>query len=376
MHLNGYTVWISCDGKSLPEYKTERKGEDRNTITCYIPSETGETFSIEWRDYVNQSHLRFVTKVDGRAVGGNRCRPGGKGLRWGVRTSTTTRQPFQFAPLRTTDDEEHMYALASHAALGEIEVSVIRIRAEYRSVPHTMGKFRPVEAVHERSKKAGVHCVSLGANRQVPLSRTQTSSTPLNPREGPVAKFVFRYRPKALLQAQGIIPIPLPAADRKPALPDRKLKRRPSSDGEGYGDAQPAHRAKRARHIHNIDEEDVKPRIFKIDLSDEEDVKPDIVKDELSDNDEEEEEVAEAVIGKDEPSEDEKEEDEEEEDLEVLQSQIQQLQEKLARAARRKSLSASQSGSQSHARNIKKEEPGPATQLGAVVIDLTLEDDD
>ena len=59
-----------------------------------------------------------------------------------------------------TDDEAHMHTLASAAALGEIEVSVIRIRAEYRAVPHTMGKFRPVEAVHERSKKAGVHCVS------------------------------------------------------------------------------------------------------------------------------------------------------------------------------------------------------------------------
>ena len=53
-----------------------------------------------------------------------------------------------------------MHSLASHAALGEIEVSVVRIRADYRSVPHSMGKFRPVGAVNERSKKAGVHCVS------------------------------------------------------------------------------------------------------------------------------------------------------------------------------------------------------------------------
>ena len=124
MHLKGYQVWISCDGRPLPEYKVERKGDDGKTITCYIPSESGkvrypvaisaccighspttapyQTFGIVWRDHVNQSHLRFVTKVDGRAAGGNRCRPGGKGTRWGVRTSTTTRQPFQFAPLQTT----------------------------------------------------------------------------------------------------------------------------------------------------------------------------------------------------------------------------------------------------------------------------------
>ena len=93
-------------------------------------------------------------------------------------------------------------------------------------------------------------------------------------------------------------------------------------------------------------------------------------------------------------SDDENEEDaEEEEDLEVLQvcqvslfkilsaladaryyqSQIQQLQERYERASRRKSLSASQS--QSQPRDVKEEGPGPATQLGAVVIDLTLDDD-
>ncbi len=53
-----------------------------------------------------------------------------------------------------------MNSLASHTALGEIEVSVVRIRAECRSVPHSMGRFQPVGAVNERSKKAGVHCVS------------------------------------------------------------------------------------------------------------------------------------------------------------------------------------------------------------------------
>ena len=58
------------------------------------------------------------------------------------------------------DDEENVNSLAPHAALGQIEVSIVRIRAEYRSVPHTMGRFQPVGAVHERSKKAGVHCVS------------------------------------------------------------------------------------------------------------------------------------------------------------------------------------------------------------------------
>ena len=108
-------------------------------------------------------------------------------------------------------------------------------------------------------------------------------------------------------------------ADRKPTRLDRPLKRRISDDGEELGDRPSSQRAKRARHVYNIDE-DVKPHIFKIDLSEDEDVKPAVVKTEVSDDDEEEEEVVEAVIVKDELSDDGDEEDaEEEEDLEVLQ---------------------------------------------------------
>ena len=109
-------------------------------------------------------------------------------------------------------------------------------------------------------------------------------------------------------------------ADRKPTRLDRPLKRRLSDDGEELGERPSSQRAKRARHVYNIDEDDVKPHIFKIDLSEDEDLKPVVVKDEVSDDDEEEEEVVEAVIVKDELSDDANEEDaDEEEDLEVLQ---------------------------------------------------------
>ena len=74
-----------------------------------------------------------------------------------------------------------MHSPTSHAALGEIEVSVVRIRAEYRSVPHTMGRFRPVGTVNERSKKAGVHCVSY-----VPARRDFNSTLWAKVATGPV----------------------------------------------------------------------------------------------------------------------------------------------------------------------------------------------
>ncbi|KAI0697502.1 hypothetical protein C8T65DRAFT_813700 [Cerioporus squamosus] len=215
MQLKGYEVWISCDGKRLAEYCIQPEGHDGKTLTCFIPSECGKSFVIEWRDHAKQSHLRFVTNLDGKEVGGNRCVPGARGHREGVRTNPTTRKPFKFANLLTTDDDEVLGG-PSHEELGEIEVAVSRIRAEYRSVQRTWGvKFRPTGAVHERSKKAGAHCVTLGEDCRIATSRIQTCSTPIDPREGNVAKFIFRYRPLALLQAQGIAPL---SEDVKPVV--------------------------------------------------------------------------------------------------------------------------------------------------------------
>ncbi len=124
MQLKGYEVWISCNGKPLAEYCVQPEGSDGKTIACFVPSECGkvcilpiaylhalraacphvrsQSFVIEWRDHVKQSHLRFVTNLDGKEVGGNRCIPGGKGHRDGVRTNPTTRKPFKFANLLTT----------------------------------------------------------------------------------------------------------------------------------------------------------------------------------------------------------------------------------------------------------------------------------
>lgn len=112
----------------------------------------------------------------------------------------------------------------------------------------------------------------------------------------------------ALLQAQGIIPAP--AADKKPVRPDRKIKKRPSDEVDGFEDASSSRPSKRPR-VHDVEEEDVKPSILKIDLSLEEDVKPVFVKTCSSDEEEEEELVA-ADIVKVDPSDDEEEPEPEE----------------------------------------------------------------
>ena len=44
MHLNGYEVWITCDGEPLPEYQAQVEG-DGKTVACFIPSESGKASS-------------------------------------------------------------------------------------------------------------------------------------------------------------------------------------------------------------------------------------------------------------------------------------------------------------------------------------------
>lgn len=72
------------------------------------------------------------------------------------------------------DDEEKL-GIPLHANVGEIKVGVERIRAEHETVQCTWDKFKPTGAVHERSKKAGVHCVSYVPRTLIRQILTSTS---------------------------------------------------------------------------------------------------------------------------------------------------------------------------------------------------------
>ncbi|KAI0643771.1 hypothetical protein C8Q79DRAFT_153488 [Trametes meyenii] len=82
--------------------------------------------------------------------------------------------------------------------------------------------------VHEKSKKAGVHTVSFGDAENCENSYVYK---PIGLEKEPFATFIFRYRPIALLQANGIVPLP--------PRPD-KGKKRPSDTLEGPRDPTPS----------------------------------------------------------------------------------------------------------------------------------------
>ncbi|CCL98219.1 uncharacterized protein FIBRA_00213 [Fibroporia radiculosa] len=217
MYFKRWETIIHCDGVPIEEYAF--RIVDDYTVSCYIASEAGKSFSVHWKN-----HLSMIASadcyMDGHCMGCSRTPPEKKGSRWGIRTNTDVRQPFQFTPLTLTDNDE----IASPDDpsidnLGIIEVKVCRVRISRRPPKHHHRK-HPVPAhtpIHERSKKAGTHCVSLGeAIRCAPHSSSAYPQYKYldNPKH-PYIRFIFHYRPRALLQAQGIIPRDLPILARQ-----------------------------------------------------------------------------------------------------------------------------------------------------------------
>ncbi|KAK1223489.1 hypothetical protein PQX77_013647 [Marasmius sp. AFHP31] len=109
------SAWVESEGRRLPQYKaTERWPErpdsrdgDYPTISCWIPSELGQTFEICFTDDDLQSSICGYVEIDGTKCGSKFLRApmdNGKVMRKdGVRTSETEMSYFQFADVVTTD---------------------------------------------------------------------------------------------------------------------------------------------------------------------------------------------------------------------------------------------------------------------------------
>ncbi|TFK92359.1 hypothetical protein K466DRAFT_581975 [Polyporus arcularius HHB13444] len=210
MRTGSCEVWLTCEGQRLPEYCVETSKE--GTITCFVPSEAGKEFEVYGQNDYDEI-LALSIAFDGSPATALPVDPGKRASSSSLLTSPTSRQRFQFSEIVTTDEED---ALERHdaARLGSIEVEGFRMRwdkTQETPAPKTFA-FQPTGRVHERSKKAGTHCIALGA----PIT---VGPVPLGRRWGvawldksPIVIFRFHYRPLALLQAQEIAPLSQPNA--------------------------------------------------------------------------------------------------------------------------------------------------------------------
>ncbi|TBU37615.1 hypothetical protein BD309DRAFT_876086 [Dichomitus squalens] len=159
----------------------------------------------------------------------------------------------------------------------------------------------------------------LGSGTEVEPRGARWTSEILNREDGPIATFIFRYRPLGLLQAQGIAPLP-----EQPVESSKRLRQ---ADSPLPG---PPTQAKCPRTGSPIPV-----------MTGNADVKPDIS--ELSDGDD---------------------------DLDALNTQLSQIQDRINRAKAKKGRSSPA------ATKVKKEEPKTSARdaLDGDVIDLTMSD--
>ncbi|KAJ7121338.1 hypothetical protein C8R43DRAFT_1033888 [Mycena crocata] len=220
LHWKDFSAWISIDGTETPEYDIEMS-EDKKTVTCWIASELGKTFSIHWRNSSYHHDTSGIVKMDGNSCGGQiiygRTLP-----RSAVKSGVTVAhgssiKPFMFSSLTLTDDDTYLGG-SSHQDLGVIELVIYPVKVSNSRGATSTGKDLSALKVHERSKKAVTQQITLAQPKKLEVPFVFVSA----PRSGPdLAKFLFKYRPLDILRANGIAP-PQSSKERKASVePER-----------------------------------------------------------------------------------------------------------------------------------------------------------
>ncbi|PFH48370.1 hypothetical protein AMATHDRAFT_5864 [Amanita thiersii Skay4041] len=196
-----FEVEIKVDDKVLQEYAINVNDEAK-TVTCWVPSETGKAFAVWWKNFNPVTDTIGQVYLDG-------TKAGKKGLHKGqrrkvkksyLRISETMVRPFVFSTLTLTDDDAHLDTPLND--LGEIKLAISRC------------------TVKPNSGKALVHRAGFGDQ----YTRSYDGVVNYNKFEV-LATFIFKYRPLDFLQANGIVPKPLPL---EPKAQTRGKKRKRS----------------------------------------------------------------------------------------------------------------------------------------------------
>lgn len=247
---NDFSAWIETEGIPTQEYNIEITSDaEVPVVTCWIASEEAKTFSVNLKDASSASTC-WALKADGVKMKKFYAKPAKKGhpseITHSMRdmaVSATERSPFMFSKITTTDDDAYMHRSVD-AKFGEITLSVWSTQqVKYRKaqLKTSAPAVAPVLGgpIHEKSKKMGGHCISYGQPVPILEKGTKGSAPKLEThyweRVKCLVSFSFKYRPLALLQANGIAPLP-PAveasSERSPGPRDHSAQAHPIDTGE------------------------------------------------------------------------------------------------------------------------------------------------
>ncbi|KAL5480403.1 hypothetical protein ACEPAI_1673 [Sanghuangporus weigelae] len=243
LKYRNFKAWIYCenDGKILEEYQAGPDPDDETVYTCWVASEAGKRFTVHWESLVkSDGDNKGVVFVDGVEANFyvNTMASNKGGASSGVKTATGEPRPYSFSSVILTDDDIYLGIEQSTNTdeLGNITLKIYPVHTFYKPIYHSQRPRHPRQrpevtlydgAVHENTKKICDHRITLGEAIPSghPLSnRPRSRKLMWEPRDHrdsvPCVVFRFKYRPRAYLQAQGIIPSPtcVEATPRKPII--------------------------------------------------------------------------------------------------------------------------------------------------------------
>ncbi|KAM6500394.1 hypothetical protein JOM56_003408 [Amanita muscaria] len=202
----GFSAWIVVDGKEVPEHLVA-VDIDANRVSCWIPGEEGQSFSVYWKDHGGRIDTCAFITLDGFVVPGRFLFGEGVACREGVRTSRTTERPFIFQKVHD-EATSTMQAMAKDAGM-----IALRIKRITRVASKPANELQSLPSAVLGKRKAGDLFVGFG--EEAPAFEQYSSTWSVKPygQNGPSCKepktyvsFVFRYRTREFLEAQGIIP--------------------------------------------------------------------------------------------------------------------------------------------------------------------------
>ncbi|KAF5369203.1 hypothetical protein D9615_009963 [Tricholomella constricta] len=235
LQYNDLSAWISVDSQAREVYEIQTL--QPNSFTCWIVSESGKKFSVNWRNLTRKIPLQAFVVIDGVVCDTHVMldaisypqRPNAVGVYY-ARTSDLTRRDFMFTSIEVTDDDAYLHTVGRTYKFGTITLELWRIHVDTFK-PLTKLEHQPdnpvleAQLVHERSKKAGTHHVKYGEEYFLPAPVVDVVTTHALD-SAPYATFTFKYRPigRSMLMANGIVPRPIPVADRVTTAEIRALE--------------------------------------------------------------------------------------------------------------------------------------------------------
>ncbi|KZV80656.1 hypothetical protein EXIGLDRAFT_408881 [Exidia glandulosa HHB12029] len=229
----GYSASIVCNDAALPVYSVD---SGPKSASCWIASDAGKSFEVhmEMLEPDSGDAVACWVFVDGSKVGGRilgtdetgRSRATGKVV--GARVDASTVKKLYFAQLTLSDDDAQLtHARGQLDEMGVIAVKVYRVQTlGHAERPEILPSNLPdrrggAVVVHEKDKKLGGHHAVLGEEVESHSNKHRVQI--LDDDKQPYVTLEFRYRPMAILQAQGYVP---PASPKEQDRNTRGAKRR------------------------------------------------------------------------------------------------------------------------------------------------------